>query len=126
MVKGGKSLNPNGRPKGAAGIAKYVASQTNGGAELIDRLLELSRSPKTPVRERLAATSALLDRVAGKALQPSQIAMTLSEAPKASALLQIAPEHRLAALDAWRAQKVLGPPPEQDEQQETDEEQEHE
>lgn len=80
MVKGAPSINPSGRPKGAAGIARYVAEQTNGGQELVDRLLELSRDTKGPVRERVGATLALLDRLAGRPMQPTEIMMQL-EAP---------------------------------------------
>ncbi len=74
----GQSGNPSGRPRGAAGVARYVAEQTDGCRELIDRLLELARDERANVRGRFAAVSALLDRGLGKALQPSEIALAIS------------------------------------------------
>jgi len=63
----GQSGNPGGRPRGAAGLARYIAEQTKDGRELVDRLLELSRTGEP--RESGAATLALLDRMVGKPLQ---------------------------------------------------------
>lgn len=107
--KPGQSGNKLGRPKGAAGIAKYVAEQTNDGQELIDRLLELSRSARTPIRERLAATTALLDRAVGKALQPSEMVLALSPLPDVERIAAMTPAERLAWLDAERARLRLAP-----------------
>lgn len=73
----GVSGNPSGRPRGAAGLAKYIAERTDGGRELVDRLLELSRDDDAPERERNAATMALLDRMVGKPMQPSEVQMTV-------------------------------------------------
>jgi hypothetical protein len=75
MFKPGESGNPLGRPRGAAGIARYAAEQTKDGAELVDFLLAVMRDTTYPKRERLAACTALLDRVAGKPLQPSEVAL---------------------------------------------------
>ena len=79
MRAGAPSVNPLGRPRGARGLAQYVAEQTRDGQELIDRLLELSRNPETPIRERLAATQAALDRCVGRPLQPSEINLSLEQ-----------------------------------------------
>lgn len=81
--KPGQSGNPSGRPKGAAGLARYIAEQTEDGHELVDRLLALSRSESAPVREATAATFALLDRMAGKPMQPSEIVMAFESPPMA-------------------------------------------
>ena len=76
--KPGQSGNPLGRPKSAISIAKHVSRETNDGAELVDRLLEISRNEKCPLRERLQATSVLLDRLAGRPLQPSEVALAIA------------------------------------------------
>ncbi len=76
MVKGAPSLNPSGRPKGAAGLARYIAEQTRDGQELVDRLLEMVRSKKAAARDVATATFALLDRLAGRPMQPSELALT--------------------------------------------------
>jgi hypothetical protein len=85
-----------------------VAERTADGAELVDRLLELSRDPETSVRERLAATLALLDRLAGRPMQPSEmraltVTATLSPLPVLEGLTY---EAKLAALDAYRARAL--------------------
>jgi len=107
--KPGQSGNKLGRPKGAAGLAKYASSQTNDGQDVIDFLVSVMRNTRAGIKTRIEAAKALLDRTAGKPLQPTEISMLLSERPRAEALLSIEPEHRLAALDSWRARKQLGP-----------------
>lgn len=104
MRPGAPSLNPNGRPRGAKGIAAYVAEKTSDGRELVDRLLELSRDPKAPIRERFSATTALLDRAVGRPLQPSEIQLSIEhtiEYPVTWATM--APGDRSAWLTAHRA-----------------------
>lgn len=73
----GQSGNPSGRPRGAKGLARYIASQTEDGRELVDRLLEMSRDPNTPVRERVLCTMHLLDRGVGKPMTTAEIAVTI-------------------------------------------------
>ncbi len=106
----GTSGNVLGRPIGSKGISKLVGKQTRDGAELIERLLELSRNPKTPIRERLAATTALLDRYAGRPLSPSEVSLTLAEPLRAEVVLALHPSQRLAFLDAERARRLLPEP----------------
>jgi len=107
MVKGAPSLNPTGRPKGAAGLAKYIAQETDDGRELIDRLLALSRDPRAPVREATAATFALLDRLAGRPMQPSEISLAMSDQMPVGLILAMPARERLAWLDAERARRAL-------------------
>lgn len=76
--KPGQSGNPLGRPRGAAGVAKYIAERTDDCHELIDRLLELSRDPRANVRERFGATQELLSRAVGRPMQPQEIAVAVS------------------------------------------------
>jgi hypothetical protein len=78
MRPGMPSINPSGRPRGAAGIAHYVAEQTSDGRELVDRLLAISRGDKSISREAREATMALIDRMAGKPITPS-VAHVISE-----------------------------------------------
>jgi hypothetical protein len=103
----GVSGNPSGRPKGAAGIAKYIAEQTENGQELVDRLLVLSRSADSPVRESTAATFALLDRLIGKPMSPSEVTMTLAGTSSVEVLLGMSPAERLAWIDGERVRRAL-------------------
>jgi hypothetical protein len=72
----GTSGNISGRPKGSAGLARYIAEKTNGGQELVDRLLELSRTG--PQREAFAATAALIDRLVGRPHSSSEVSVAVS------------------------------------------------
>lgn len=71
ILPGSPAMHPAGRPSGspvtAAGLARYIASQTENGYELVDRLLVLMRNGGSPKEQRLAAES-LLDRLIGKPL----------------------------------------------------------
>lgn len=107
--KPGQSGNKLGRPKGAAGLAKYAAEKTNNGQDVIDFLLSVMRNTRAGIKTRIEAAKALLDRTAGKPMQPSEIAMTLDQRPVGEILLQMAPENRLQFLDGLRAKKQLGP-----------------
>lgn len=75
----GKSGNPSGRPKSAVSIAKHAARETRDGTEVIDFLIATMRDPKAGRRERVACAVALLDRIAGKPLQPTELAVTLAQ-----------------------------------------------
>ncbi len=109
MRPGAPSVNPSGRPKGAAGLARYVAEQTNDMRELVDRLLELSRDEDTPIRERLHATFALLDRGAGKPLQPQEIALAHWDATPSIASA-LPPQVAFTILAAIREARALPAP----------------
>lgn len=74
MIKGGASINPNGRSRGmqdnARKLARYIAAQTRDGEEMADVLIAIMRSEaKLPaaLMRKSAAAIALLERVAGKA-----------------------------------------------------------
>lgn len=76
MIKGGPSLNPSGRRKGqaaaAAALSDYILDQTDGGRELVDRLLVLLRGDGS-ARERKDAAMVLLDRAVGRAHGTSEL-----------------------------------------------------
>lgn len=68
-VKGGPSPNPGGRPKSAAIVAKAIAEKTNGGAEIVERVLAIARGEDTEIRSERSRTWALeflADRVWGR------------------------------------------------------------
>ena len=69
----GTSGNPNGRPKGGAGLASLVREQTKDGAELVEFMLRVMRSKRHPLRYRLEAIQWLADRGFGKALQQMEL-----------------------------------------------------
>ncbi len=102
MVRGGPSLNPSGRPKGAAGLAAYIGEQTNDGKELVDRLLEIARREFGRDANRQAAIFALLDRFAGKPVQDTRMLIASIDATHVLSAEQLAalPAHeRDAYLD---------------------------
>ena len=104
----GTSGNATGRPKGAAGIARYIGEQTKDGHELVDRLLALSRSESAPVRDVAAATLALLDRLVGKPMQPSELALSTTGTPVPGRDWSALPlDERRELLDRLRAVPVL-------------------
>lgn len=107
--KPGISGNPSGRPASAVSIAKKVAAETRNGDELIERLIELSRDPQCPIRERLAATFALIDRMAGKPMAPSEVSLAVSQGEKTlpDEWDSMTGPQRLAWCDATR-QRALG------------------
>lgn len=51
--KPGQSGNPSGRPKGIRDLAGYVLEPTDGGKELVDALVSITRGVmlNTPVQE---------------------------------------------------------------------------
>jgi hypothetical protein len=104
MKPGAPSVNPSGRPKGAAGLARLVAEQTRDGAELVERLLKLSRDAKAGARERLGATLALLDRLAGRPLQSTELTV-VAEAHVGDEDLSGLSVEQLAELEALEARR---------------------
>ncbi len=107
----GQSGNPSGRPRGAAGLARYIAAQTNDGLELVDRLLSLARDPDAPKREATGAVMALLDRLAGKPMQPSEIALAVAPSHlEPASWSSLTPAERVLELGRIRAAVVAGTP----------------
>ena len=104
----GQSGNPNGRPKAqqsaAAQLSRYIDSVTNGGIELVDRLMEMVRDPiKSVERDKLrrAAIEVLFDRLAGKPQQviEASIGPALGSSRESMAPLSSAELELLAKLD---------------------------
>lgn len=104
----GTSGNASGRPKGAAGLARYIALTTQDGHELVDRLIALSRSKSAPVRDVLAATMALLDRLAGKPMMSAELSLSTTGTPVPGRDWSALPlDERRELLDRLRAVPVL-------------------
>ena len=62
----GNSGNRAGRPKGFAGVAKLIATETRDGAELVEFALQVFRDEDADMRDRQAAHAWLSDRGLGK------------------------------------------------------------
>ena len=104
MRKGGPSINPSGRPKGAVGLAKYIASQTDDCKELVDRWIKMMRSGSD--REALGAPTLLAAYAVGRPMSITELHVT--GRVDVAAIMNLPPEARLAALDTARAQRALG------------------
>ena len=93
----GQSGNPSSRPKGTRDLAGYVLETTDGGKELVDALVSISRGvmPNVPVQadsrprkdqqvrpaDQLKAIEMLLDRGFGRSPQQLDIAHSVSARP---------------------------------------------
>jgi hypothetical protein len=93
----GQSGNPSGRPKGTRDLAGYVLETTDGGKELVDALVSISRGvmPNVPVQadsrprkdqqvrpaDQLKAIEILLDRGFGRSPQQLDVAHNVSSRP---------------------------------------------
>lgn len=105
----GQSGNLSGRPKGSVGIATYAASKTRDGYDVIDFLVSVMHDEKWGKRERVQAAALILDRVAGKALQPSELAISLNPPLPVAAIMMLPPDERIAWLNAERQRRALPP-----------------
>ena len=93
----GQSGNPSGRPKGTRDLAGYVLETTDGGTELVDALVSITRGTMPDVAtqegsrpkkdqqvrpaDQLKAKEMLLDRGLGKSPQQLDIAHSVSDRP---------------------------------------------
>ena len=93
----GQSGNPSGRPKGTRDLAGYVLETTDGGKELVDALVSMSRGimPNVAVQkgsrprkdqqvrpaDQLKAIEMLLDRGFGRSPQQIDIAHSVPDRP---------------------------------------------
>jgi hypothetical protein len=93
----GQSGNPSSRPKGTRDLAGYVLETTDGGKELVDALVSISRGvmPNVPVQadsrprkdqqvrpaDQLKAIEILLDRGFGRSPQQLDVAHNVSSRP---------------------------------------------
>lgn len=73
LLPGRQSINPNGRPKGATAISKYVRDATRDGQECIDVLIGFMLNPLVQHKDRIQCASLLLDRGFGKPLQQHEL-----------------------------------------------------
>ena len=95
--KPGQSGNPSGRPKGTRDLAGYVLETTDGGKEMVDALVSITRGvmPNVAVQEgsrprkdqqvrpadQLKTIEMLLDRGFGRSPQQLDIAHSVSDRP---------------------------------------------
>jgi hypothetical protein len=105
----GQSGNVNGRPKGSTGLAKYAASMTRDGFDVIDFLVGVMNDKTWGKRERVQAASILLDRVAGKPLQPSELAISLDPPLPIMAIMALPVSERFAWIQGERSRRALPP-----------------
>jgi len=110
MLKGGPSLNPSGRPPGAAGMARYIGSISNGGHDIADRLMRIVNEGSD--RDATAASTILLGYQIGRPMSYSELHVVSNVDVRV--LMALAPEARLAALDHVRARRALGASPDPD------------
>lgn len=106
----GVSGNVMGRPRGAAGLARYAAEKTNNGQDMLDILIEIASNPKTPIREKVAAAEAVLSRAVGRPLQETAVSMVLSQKPvfqRPADWDELPAEDRRELYQDWR-QSLLG------------------
>ena len=99
----GVSGNPNGRPKGGAGLAAKVRELVRGedgaeGGKLVEFAVNIFADASSPFEHRRWAAEWLADRGFGKALQ--LVDVTSGGERLISPVASLAPE-RLAELDAF-------------------------
>jgi hypothetical protein len=61
----GHTANPDGRPKGARGMARYIMQMTGDGQDLVDWALNLWKDVDAPIEWRWRAFEWLTNRGAG-------------------------------------------------------------
>ncbi len=69
MFKPGQSGNPGGRPKEALGMRELARAHS---AEAMDFLIETFRNSKSPLKYRISAALAVIERAYGKPIQPAK------------------------------------------------------
>ena len=62
----GISGNPNGRPRGTAGLADYIRKHTHNGRDLVDFLVIVAGDREKRIDDRLKAVGMLLERGWGR------------------------------------------------------------
>jgi hypothetical protein len=83
-VRGGPSPNPGGRPKSATLVARAVAEKTDGGREIVDRVLAIARGEDATIsseRSRTWALEWLADRVWGKPISSIELVGNAPQVP---------------------------------------------
>lgn len=107
----GVSGNVRGRPRGFAGVAEKILSETDDGAELVRYALEIWRDPSRPFAERNAMHAWLSDRGLGKAVAQHELHVTAHQDDETPALAHVSDERfeQLWAEMEGRAEITNGP-----------------
>jgi len=105
----GQSGNPNGRPKGFAGVARLIMDSTRDGAELVEWALDVWRDTSRPHVERAAAHAWLSDRGLGRPMQSLELSAVVAPAIALPApnLDALPIERRRAVLEGLRELRAL-------------------
>ena len=77
MRRGAPSLNPAGRSRGFAGVARQIMAETRDGAELVEFALRIFRDEHAPMRDRQEAHAWLSDRGLGRPLANVELTATI-------------------------------------------------
>ena len=91
----GKSGNPSGRPRGAAGVARMAFEMTGDCRELLDTLHALAKSPGCRPADRIHACEVLLAYAVGRPHNSTDV--TVTTAPSLpSGWAEMSPTDKLA------------------------------
>lgn len=98
MVKGAPSINPAGRPKGFAGVAKMIAERTQDGAALVEYAMKTWTDVTIPHADRWRAFEWLSNRYMGTPVAMGAFEVHTTEV-RAKKNLAILSEDKIAQID---------------------------
>lgn len=110
----GQSGNPNGRPKGAAGVAKLIDESTLGGKELVAWALAVWRDATQTMADRRWAFEWLSNRYMGTPMAMGALLIDDDREGKVRRNLSILNDEEIALFDAKfteAAERELGVKP---------------
>jgi hypothetical protein len=106
--KPGQSGNPSGRPRGGAGLARFIREQTGDFRQLAEIALSIASNPLARTSDRLAALSLLFDRGLGKPTATSNVNLTASAVALPAGWDAMTTAERLAWVDGLRQRALTG------------------
>jgi hypothetical protein len=102
-VAGAPSVNPSGRAKGFAGVARQIMSETGDASELVAFALRVLRDDEARMEHRMAALHWLSDRSLGKPLATVELHGTLAATTSAPSFGDLSVEELRAEIARRRA-----------------------